>query len=151
LWVYILMFYLFIYLFIFLQWAISLVYHQKHYEISPPQVKITFFTLPCKIIYIYFFIYIFYTIALNYINKFFFTGTLTFTWSVSPKTIYTQHWFWPIFMWRTAFGLGAFTKIWDLPLAPALGGSIIMLNSHPRTLPYIEINLSHWINIAVMQ
>jgi hypothetical protein len=31
--------------FFFLQWAILLAYLQKHYEISPPQVKITFFTL----------------------------------------------------------------------------------------------------------
>jgi hypothetical protein len=29
----------------FWQWAIWLVYHQKHYEIPLPQVKITFFEL----------------------------------------------------------------------------------------------------------
>jgi hypothetical protein len=112
----------------------------KIYEISPPQVKITFFTLfYCHVkSYIYYssFIY-FYTIALNYINTLcFFTDTLTR--SVSPKTIYTHNTGFDQSVCRgQPLEWGAFTKIWDLPLAPALGGSIIMLNSHPRALPYI--------------
>jgi hypothetical protein len=37
---------MFIYIYICrLQWAKWLAYHQKHYEIPPPQVEITFFTL----------------------------------------------------------------------------------------------------------
>jgi hypothetical protein len=35
----------YIYIYIILQWAIWLAYHKKHYEFSPPQVKITFLTL----------------------------------------------------------------------------------------------------------
>jgi hypothetical protein len=35
----------FIVFFFKLQWTISLTYHQKHYEIPPYRIKITFFTL----------------------------------------------------------------------------------------------------------
>jgi hypothetical protein len=90
-------------------------------------------------IYIILHLYCFTKFALNYINIYIFTGTLTFTRSVSPQTIYTHNTGFDQSLCRgqPLDWLGSLTKIWDLPLAPALGGSIIMLNSHPRALPYI--------------